>query len=64
MITHAFVGPTRNAIAAFCVAAALLGASGAFAGECPKDQILAPPLEIEETPDIGVRRKPLSFAKL
>ena len=31
-------------------------ATGAWAGECPKDQVLTAPREIENAPDVGVER--------
>ncbi len=64
MITDFRFRPTRHAVAALRIGAALLGATGALAGECPKDQVLAQPREIEDEPDIGVVRETLAVAKL
>ncbi len=66
MITDFRFRPTRHAVAALCVgaAAALLGTTSALAGECPKDQVLAQPREIEEKPSIGIKRESLSVVKL
>ena len=59
----------RSPLAARLMAAtlgvgALLAADAALAGECPGDEVLAQPREIEEKADIGIARETLSVAHL
>jgi quercetin dioxygenase-like cupin family protein len=44
--------------------AGALTATGALAGECPKDKVLAKPQEIRDAPDVGIDREILSTVKL
>ena len=64
MSTHLSAIPMRPLIVALLAGGALFGATGALAGECPKDKVLAQPREIEDMPSIGVERETLSVANL
>ena len=53
---------TTAAIAALCVSSAL--AAPALAGDCPADQVLTTPREIENAPDVGIKRPILAAVPL
>ena len=53
---------TTAAAAALCAASTLT--APAFAGECPADQVLTQPREIEKAPDIGIKRPILAAVPL
>jgi hypothetical protein len=53
---------TSAAVAALCVSTAL--GTSAVAGECPADQVLTMPREIENAPDIGIKRPILAAVPL
>ncbi len=64
MPSHFRVMTSGLRIAALCVGAVLLGATGAQADECPKDKVLAHNHDIEWKDDVGIRRKTLTIIDL
>ena len=55
---------TGGALAALSFGAVLLASTGAMAGSCPEDQVLAEPAEIENMPSVGVERELLEAVDL